>query len=95
MNKEQVEAQLSEYERKVVAVNIPIRGTILLTYYGELIIVADWVNHMIMYVVRFYPDMSIAFQASDVQKIISTETEALAATIILNSDAPMHQSSIR
>jgi len=91
MNIEQVEGQLSEFEGKPVSVALPIRGTVVQMFYGNLEITHDWENHLIIYRLRFYPDTSINFQAQDVQKITINSFEEIMASIVLKSDAHMEQ----
>lgn len=91
MNIEQVEGQLSELDGKSVSVTIPIRGTVIQTFYGQLAVKNDWENHIIRYSLRFYPDADINFQAQDVHKIIPHPTENLDANIILKSDTWLEQ----
>lgn len=93
MNVEQVEGQLSEFEGKPVSVTLPIRGTVVQVFYGNLEITHDWENHLIIYKLRFYPDTSINFQAHDVLKITTTPMQEVSASIVLKSDIQMEQLS--
>ncbi len=95
MNIEQVEGQLNEFKGKHIAVAIPIRGTVHQTFYGNLEINVDWVNNIILYVIKFYPDADISFRAEDVHKIIVAPNDELSAKVILNSDTWLQQESIK
>ena len=87
MNIEQVEGQLAQYKGKLVAVCVPIRGTIHQTFYGHLEIVESWEDHkFILYTVNFWPDADVNFRAGDVLKITDKPTANIAASILLITD---------
>lgn len=89
MNIEQVEAQLSEFEHDTISVIVPIRGTVVLTFCGKLIIKHDWENHIILYSAG-----EVCFQAPDVERIIEHSGLLIDATVMLKSDAPMEKSKL-
>jgi len=98
MNIEQVEGQLAEFDGNEVSVILPIRGTVLQTFYGRLEIKHDWENYIILYSIKFYPDVEVSFQAHDVQKIILYPYESsdvnsmnIVASIVLKGDTWLEQ----
>jgi len=94
MNIEQIEAQLAEFDGKLISVALPIRGTICQFFYGNLKIIHDWDNTRIIYSVKFYPDTEITFQAQDVYQITTTPSKVLSATVSLKSDSWLEQSRL-
>lgn len=95
MNLEQAEGQLSEFDGCPVSIILPIRGTVVQSFFGTLKISHNWDDHIILYSVKFYPDTEISFQAQDVEKIIPRPNDDLDANIILKSDTWMEQSKLQ
>jgi len=85
MNIEQVEATLREFKNQDVAVSVPIRGFIHLTFYGPLNIIENWNDDhsFILYTIHQWPYANICFRAQDVHNIEKYPTPILAASIIL------------
>jgi hypothetical protein len=91
MNEEQIEGQLAEFNGHFVCVEVPVRGTVFQTFLGPLEITPNWLENIIVYSIKFYPDQEISFQAQDVEKIVLDPNEIMKAIIFLKSDSPMQQ----
>ena len=91
MNAEQVEAHLREYQNQLVAVILPIRGTVHLTYYGNLTITESMEqnNKFYLYSIRYWPDVDINFRSQDVLSITPLKIQCdhePKANILLNTE---------
>lgn len=95
MNIEQLEGTLHAFEGKHVQVVSPIRGTIFISFFGELVIKNEWSdesrNSTFIYSILHWPDCSITFQSKDVERVIPNidPTNSIEATIKLKTDEPV------